>query len=185
MKNVSIPAALLAVLLAWGGAPLGSAPRATALPDTLIALLQKRYPGYKCLASDEVPQSRNAICRAEHPSQLKADFNADGRDDYAILLQKAGWQGCLLLVALSTQQGWTVELPSGPDGTVGPCGPKLCIELLPPGEYAEPQWIQGEAMKSKTHIIKTPGIFLHECDEHDGPAYYRVGDKWEKGNVTL
>lgn len=113
-----------------------AAPLSSPIPDSAYSLLVKAYSKHHVVGADDLesPDEKEFFKNGfpKSPGVASCDFNGDGIPDYAVLLRKDGTKRNILVVAISTETSWRLDVLEN----YFECkGNFYFIETVPPGEY--------------------------------------------------
>lgn len=157
----------------------GAQPKQSTLPEGLTAAIKKVAPGAVIVGAQEVDVT---ACQpvGDSPGLLRADFNGDGRDDYAALLKtgetgkETTWEGRKLREA---RFSFVLFLDNG-SGGYQPRVVHRYTDFIPTAVVLDLQ-PAGNVRHRETHKnvrIPNPGVMLSFC-EKSATTYFLVGDK--------
>jgi hypothetical protein len=171
MGKISLAALFSASALLWLSASLGS--EQAPLPNSLSEAIEHFAPGARVVSTKDVDGISCAPVR-ETPGVVRADFNGDGHEDYALLLTKetgkeTPWQGSMLKEA---RFSFAFFMRSA-DGKYQPRVVLRDVGFIPATIVLSLQ-PAGKVRHRETHKnieLKYPGVMLSFC-EKSATTYY-------------
>lgn len=158
---------------------LGAQQKESTIPETLSAAIQKAAPGAVLVSAHEVNATACAPV-GQAPGLVRADFNGDGRDDYAALLKtketgkQTNWEGKKLREA---HFSFVLFLDDG-NGGYKPRVVRRYTDFVPTTVVLDLQ-PAGNVRHRETHKaakLANPGVTLSFC-EKSATTYFMAAGK--------
>ena len=170
--------ALTASIALLTPAYLGAQQKELAIPDTLSAAIQKAASGAALVTAHEVDATACAPV-GQAPGLVRADFNGDGRDDYAALLKtketgkETIWEGKKLREA---RFSFVLFLDDG-NGGYKPRVVRRYTDFVPTAVVLDLQ-PAGNVRHRETHKtvkLANPGVMLSFCEKSATTYFIAAG----------
>ena len=179
----------LAAWLLWSGAARAGAaeqPSAADLPPALREAITRLHPAAAVLGADEILVER---CGAERRRDqvVRADFNGDGRADYAVLL-RIGEPTAIAGEALKSASVWAVVFLARRDGLYRPFILSKSEEVMIPSRQVialePPGRVHHGGHPERVLTLKQPGIASILCEGTEKVYYWVSRGQTFRGYLT-
>jgi hypothetical protein len=166
------------------------------LPESILSLIAPSVEGYfspqTSRYGDYLYPEGTAYDPSDLPCHVRADFNGDGFDDFAMLFSAQEWEGCSwflttkLLVALSTPAGFelTTDLVLGTvtDKASTPIEEYWSINWVSAGKHSV-SYMKNGVQITESIVLDYDGFFLASIDPQEEALFYADGTTMYETNI--